>query len=354
MLSPTSMAILTWAGIGVCISQAGILSGLNLAVFGPSRLRLEVEAAAGNRDARTLLSLRRHSNLMLATILWGNVAVNVLLTLLSGSVLAGVAAFAFATFVITICGEIAPQAYFSRHAIRMASLFAPLLRTYRAVLYPIARPSAALLDWWLGKEGVHLFREREMRELIRAHIESDEAEVGRLEGLGALNFLAIDDLGVLNEGERVDPDSVISLPLSGYVPVFPEISRSPADPFLHQVHRSRRKWIIITGPGGEPVFVLNSDEFLRGALFSKEPFNPLAYCHRPIIVRNPDEILGNVIGRLRAPAKFPGDNVIESDVILVWTHERRVITGGDILGRLLGGIISGFPPAQYGEISRNA
>jgi metal transporter CNNM len=37
------------------------------------------------------------SNLTLATVLWGNVTINVLLTLLSDSVLAGLGAFAFST-----------------------------------------------------------------------------------------------------------------------------------------------------------------------------------------------------------------------------------------------------------------
>jgi CBS domain containing-hemolysin-like protein len=40
----------------------------------------------------------------------------VLLTLLSDSVLAGLGAFGFSAIVITIFGEIVPQAYFSRHA----------------------------------------------------------------------------------------------------------------------------------------------------------------------------------------------------------------------------------------------
>jgi hypothetical protein len=49
----------------------------------------EVEVAGGNRDASVLLGLRKDSNLTLATVLWGNVTINVLLTLLSNSVLAG-------------------------------------------------------------------------------------------------------------------------------------------------------------------------------------------------------------------------------------------------------------------------
>ena len=32
------------------------------------------------------------------------------------------------------------------------------------------------------------------------------------------------------------------------------------------------------------------------------------------------------------------DDVIDDDLILIWTDEKRVITGADILGRLLRGI----------------
>jgi len=119
--------VFVWIGIAFCISQSAIFSGLNLAIFSISKLRLEVEAAGGNRDAVGLLTLRKDSNLTLATVLWGNVTINVLLTLLSDSVLAGLGAFAFSTIVITLFGEIIPQAYFSRNALRMAARLKPLL-----------------------------------------------------------------------------------------------------------------------------------------------------------------------------------------------------------------------------------
>jgi hypothetical protein len=113
-----------WTGIAFCITQSAIFSGLNLAIFSISKLRLEVEASGGNRDAVGLLALRKDSNLTLATVLWGNVTINVLLTLLSDSVLAGIGAFAFSTIVITLFHEIFPQAYFSRNALRMAAAHA--------------------------------------------------------------------------------------------------------------------------------------------------------------------------------------------------------------------------------------
>ena len=95
---------LTWLGILLCATQSAIFSGSNLAFYRLSRLRLEVEA---DRDPRAnrVLRLRRDSNFLLATILWGNVAINVLLALLANSVLVGVLAFLFSTFVITWFGE---------------------------------------------------------------------------------------------------------------------------------------------------------------------------------------------------------------------------------------------------------
>ncbi|SRR6266566_137518 len=124
---PLLSNVFVWSGIAFCISQSAIFSGLNLAIFSISKLRLEVEAAGGNRHAVGLLALRKDSNLTLATVLWGNVTINVLLTLLSDSVLAGLGAFAFSTIVITLFGEIIPQAYFSRNALRMAARLKPLL-----------------------------------------------------------------------------------------------------------------------------------------------------------------------------------------------------------------------------------
>ena len=171
-----------WVGITLCITQSAVLSGLNLAIFSISKLRLEVEVAGGNRDASGLLALRKDSNLTLATVLWGNVTVNVLLTLLSDSVLAGIGAFAFSTIVITLLGEIIPQAYFSRNALRMAAQLTPLLNVYRVGLFPIAKPTAIVLNWWLGPEGITFLRERDFRALITKHAGVAGADVGQLGG----------------------------------------------------------------------------------------------------------------------------------------------------------------------------
>jgi hypothetical protein len=327
-----------WLGVIACIFQSGLFAGLNLAVFSLSLLRLQIEADGGNPDAVKVLELRKNANQVLATVIWGNVTTNVLLTLLSGSLLTGLGAFFFSAFAITLLGEIIPQAYFSRNALRMTSRFLPFLVFYRAVLFPLARPTAMLLDWWLGAEGMAYLKEQDIRQLIARHGASG-GEIGRLEATGAQNFLELDDVSVCDEGEIVDAKSILSLPLANQRCVLPPFDRSPNDPFLRQVDASGMKWVIITDTAsGEPVFVLDAHHFLRDALFNELASDPNAYWHRPIVVRDMRARLGDVIGRMKVVQERPDDDVIENDMILVWGPQRRIITGSDLLGRLLRGI----------------
>ncbi len=326
------------AGIALCIVHSALFSGLNLAVFSISRLRLEVEAAGGNANAARLLGLRADSNLILATILWGNVASNVLLTLLSDSLLTGLAAFAFSTFVITFVCEIVPQAYFSRHALRMAERFAPVLELYRVLLFPLAKPTAMFLNWWLGPEGLSLLRERDFGAFLMKHVEASGTEVGRIEAVGALNFLALDDVLVVEEGERVDPRSIIDLPFEKGRPVLPPFRSTPDDPFLRRIDASGKKWVIFTDPAGKAELVLDAHRFLRDVLFEPAGVAPEAYWHRPIVVTDMRTTLGDVIGRMQVRPEHAEDDVIDNDLILAWGKEKRIITGADLLGRLLRGI----------------
>lgn len=330
--------MLTWIGIAFCLSQSAILSGLNLGLFSLSRLELAVEAGRGSAQATRILALRRNANFTLVTILWGNVAVNVLLALLSGSVLVGVAAFVFSTVIITVFAEIIPQVYFSRNALRMGARLAPLLRVYQILLYPVARPTALILDAWLGGEEIRYFRERDLRRLIRLHMDAADSEIARVEGQGAMNFLDLDDVRLSDEGEPFDPSSIITLQFDGARPRFPTVEPHVDNGFLNDLNRSGKSWALLVDPTGEPQFVLHVADFTREALFGGSGFNPLRHCHRPIIVRDGDVRLGELLPRLLVRPGAPGDDIIEHDVILLWTTSPRIITGTDLLGRLLRGI----------------
>ena len=122
------------------------------------------------------------------------------------------------------------------------------------------------------------------------------------------------------------------------LPLFPAFERSPSDPFLQSIHASGKKWVILTDGSGTPHLALDSDAFLRDVLFESKTINPYGYCHRPVIVTDQNILLGTVISRLKVHPTGTEDDVIDKDMILVWGAEKRVITGADILGRLLRGI----------------
>jgi hypothetical protein len=98
----------------------------------------------------------------------------------------------------------------------------------------------------------------------------------------------------------------------------------------------------VTDLNGEPVFVLDAHHFLRDALFD-DLQAPMTYWHRPIIVQNMQARLGDVIGRMTVTPQRPDDDVIHHDMILVWGVQRRIITGSDLLGRLLRDIATVTP-----------
>ena len=156
-------------------------------------------------------------------------------------------------------------------------------------------------------------RERDIRSLI-ARSAASGGDVGKLEAIGARNFLDLDDVPVTDEGELAHAESIIDA--------------------------SGKKWVIVTDLTGEPVFVLDSHQFLRDALFDELEINPNNYWHRPIVVRDMKTKLGDVIGHMKVVPERPDDDVIDNDLILVWAEQKRIITGADLLGRLLRGIVA--------------
>lgn len=131
---------------------------------------------------------------------------------------------------------------------------------------------------------------------------------------------------------------MLRLEFVGVRPVFPEIAPSPEDPFLRALNRSGKTWAVLLDQDGQPRLVLSTDDFIREAMFDPDRFNPLRHCHRPILVHRGDIRLGELIQDFRLYSGPDGDDIVEDDVVLLWDDRPRVLTGTDILGRLLRGI----------------
>jgi metal transporter CNNM len=327
-----------WIGIVICLIHSAIFSGLNLGFFGLSRLRLVVQAETDNQDAQRILHVRKDAHLLLATLLWGNVASNVLLALIADSIFSGIGAFLFSTVGITFFGEIFPQAYLGKHALRASVVLVPIIRFYQYLLYPIVKPTGLLLDRWLGKEQIGYFEESELEVLLQKHGQSKLTDLELIEAVGAINFLKIDDIFIQEEGEEIHPKSIIAIEEKDK-PMFPTYTADPNDPFLQKINASEEKWVVFVNPRNDPVLVLNADQFLRDVLYNAHPEPLLKYCHKPIVIRDPDTQLGKAILEFKVQAESSDDDVVDEDVILFWHETKKIITGADILGRLLRGII---------------
>ena len=340
-------SVLMWGGIFSCLAASATCSGLTLGFFSLSRMHLELLDKQGNKEANIVLRVRQDSNFLLATLLWSNVAVNVLLTLLSDEQMLGILAFFFSLFGITLFGEILPQAYFSRNALRLGAKFAPVVKLLQVLFYPMAKPSALLLDRIVGKEGITWYKEHEIETLIKIHAEAPESDISEAEGQGASNFLNLDDISALDEGSPLHPQSIIELSFDGQRIVFPGETPSVKDPIIQRIHKSKEKWVIITDEEKTPRLVLDADGFLREFLMEHR-YKPFRHCHRPIIHDDTDISIGELLTQLRVNPKHVEDDVIDHDLVLIWTHEhKRIITGADILGRLLRGIAKRNPLVNF-------
>jgi hypothetical protein len=163
---------------------------------------------------------------------------------------------------------------------------------------------------------------------------------------GVRSFLAARGIE-LAEGEPIDPGSIVVLSLQNGNPVFPSMQANTIDAFLRRIHACGKKWIVLVDPENAPKMVLDSDEFIRDALFNHERFNPYRHCHRLVVVTNGRATMGDVIARLKVKPEHPQDDVVDHDVILLWNETLRVIIGGDILGRLLRGMVQN-PAVDHG------
>jgi len=235
-------------------------------------------------------------------------------------------------------GEILPQAYFTRRALTVAAFLSPLIRVYQIILYPIAKATAWVLDHWLGEEAIEYFKEKDLEELIAMHMKAADSEIQKVEGRGAMNFLSMDDLPLSSEGEPLKSESILKIPFKKGYPVFPEVEKKEGKELIEKIDASRHKWVVLIDQRERPRMVLDADHFLRETMLRPNSNNPLEACHRPIIIREGKTSIGDVLPRFMALGKKRKDHGIDEDVVLLWSDERRIITGSDILERLLRGI----------------
>jgi metal transporter CNNM len=121
-------------------------------------------------EARRVYSVRQNANLLLCTLILGNVSVNALLSILMGEYFGGIVGFVGSTVLIVVFGEIIPQALCARYALQIGSKTVPLVRVLIVLFYPFASPPAYVLNKLMGNELPTTYSASEMRKLLEIHV----------------------------------------------------------------------------------------------------------------------------------------------------------------------------------------
>ena len=101
----------------VLVVLSGLFSGLTLGLLSLDTQSLLRRAKRGDKEAEVIYPVRAKGNLLLTTLLLGNVAVNTTLSIFLSSFASGLVAGITATALIVVFGEIIPQAVISRYAL---------------------------------------------------------------------------------------------------------------------------------------------------------------------------------------------------------------------------------------------
>ncbi|MDD3006069.1 MAG: hemolysin family protein [Candidatus Pacebacteria bacterium] len=166
------------------IGLSSIFSGLTLGLFTLNKDDLRRKSELGDKRAGGIYDIRKNGNLLLCTLLIGNVTVNSILSILLGSITSGFIASFLAISLIVVFGEILPQAVFARHALRLGSKFIWVVKIFIFILYPVAKPLSMFLDRLLGEELPTVYSKKELakiidqqEELLESVIDADEKRI---------------------------------------------------------------------------------------------------------------------------------------------------------------------------------
>eukprot|EP00978_Attheya_sp_CCMP212_P022072 scaffold65380_cov44-Attheya_sp.AAC.2 len=216
--------------------MSGIFSGLTLGLMSLDKHGLEIVMEGDNprlaRAAARIYPVRENGNLLLCTLLLGNVSVNALLSILLADKAGGLLGFFVSTFVIVIFGEILPQAACSRYALEVGSFTLPLTKVIICLFYPIAAPLAFLLNKMLGHEIGTTYSKAEMLKLLEIHVTAGrfDSETGNTM-TGALKYQDMtvkevmtptSNVFMISVDDKLNFDTIATIFKTGYsrIPVY--------------------------------------------------------------------------------------------------------------------------------------
>lgn len=225
--------------IAVLVLFSAFFSGLTLALMGLDTSDLEIVMSGDDpalaRAAERIHPLRKDGNLLLCTLLLGNVAVNTLLGILMADITSGTVGFISSTALIVIFGEIIPQASFSRYALQVGEKAVPIMKVIIIIFYILAKPLAFCLDKVLGYEIGTTYSKKELSKLLEMHVNTGQINTEEGKAMkGALQYqdmtvrevmTPIENTYMLNVENKLNFETMATIFKTGYsrIPVYEDV-----------------------------------------------------------------------------------------------------------------------------------
>ena len=162
-------------GATLCIFMSAACSGLTLGLLSLDLTELDLLIQTGTaeekRCATLIKPLRLKANLLLCSLVFGNVAVTSLSSLLLAALSDGLIGFLTSTFLVVVFGEILPQALCSgKHQLIIGAYSVPFVNFFLLLLYPVCKPLSMVLDYALGREEGASYNRDKLRELAKMQV----------------------------------------------------------------------------------------------------------------------------------------------------------------------------------------
>ncbi|KAI8974735.1 hypothetical protein BDB01DRAFT_806285 [Pilobolus umbonatus] len=164
----------------------GVFAGLTIGLMGMDETNLQVLVQSGSenekKDAKKVLKLlSRGKHWVLVTLLLSNVIVNETLPIILDGVLGGGwKAVVISTALIVIFGEVIPQSICVRYGLTIGAKTSGLVLALMYLMYPVAYPTALLLDYFLGESHGTIYKKAGLKSLVSLHQAVNSTDVDAL------------------------------------------------------------------------------------------------------------------------------------------------------------------------------